>query len=83
MGTRTALQKCIFESDAKLLINVYTGICGISYFDIIFEDCVEFYKHFDKVLIEYVHKPVNSVVHVLARTAYFKSDLRNGLLLLS
>lgn len=59
--------KCIFESDAKLLVDAVKGSKGNSYFDIIAEDCSELFKHFEKVLLVFVHRSVNHVAHLVAR----------------
>lgn len=61
--------RCIFESDAKLLVDAINGTRGRSYFDTIVIDCLELLKHFEEVLVVFVHKSANNVAHMLARVA--------------
>lgn len=70
-----------FETDAKLLADVCHGGQGRSYFHTIVMDCVDFLKHFDNVLVEFVHRSVNGVAHLLARAIHSMSDLQkwNGI----
>lgn len=41
--------KCIFESDAKILLDAFQGRRGKSIFDTILEDFQELMKHFQEV----------------------------------
>lgn len=58
MGLREALSwtkdwrnnKCIFECDAKLLVDAINGGSGKSYFDTIFDDCRDMLKTLRKYL---------------------------------
>lgn len=68
-------KRCIFETDAKVLVDACKGVWGLSLFDTIVEDCVELAKHFDEVLFVYVNRFANSVAHVLARAAHSISGL--------
>lgn len=68
--------KCIFESDAKLLVDAFYGPRGKSCFDTIVEDCSELLKHCDEVLVDFVPRYANSVVYSLARAAYSNPGLR-------
>lgn len=47
--------KCIFETDAKLLVDAINGMRGKSFFDTIVIDCTELLKHFEEVLVVFVH----------------------------
>lgn len=69
-------QWCIFETDAKLLANACKGEQGRSYFHTIVRDCIEFFKHFECVLIEYVSRSANGVAHRLARATHSESGVK-------
>ena len=56
--------KCVFESDAKLLVDAVQGRRGLSYFDTIAEDCNELLKHFAEVLLVFIHRSANQVAHL-------------------
>lgn len=73
-GWRTI--KCVFESDSKLVIDAFQAPKGRSLFDTIIEDCIEFIKHYDEVLLAFVPRSVNSVVHEIVRATYSSSGLR-------
>ena len=66
----------MFESDAKLLVDAVQGRRGLSYFDTIAEDCNELLKHFDEVLLVFIHRSANQVAHLLARAACSMSGLQ-------
>lgn len=68
--------KCVFESDAKLLVDAFYRPKGKSCFDMIIEDCGELLKHYDEVLIVWVPRSVNSVAHSLARAAHSSPGMR-------
>lgn len=68
--------KCVFESDAKLLVDAFYGPKGKSCFDTIVEDCNELLKHYDDVLIEFVPRSANSMAHTLARAAHSSPGLK-------
>lgn len=61
--------KVVFESDAKFLVDAVNGERGHSYFDTNAEDCSELIKHFDEVLLVFVHRSANHVAHLLAKAA--------------
>ncbi|KAL8157084.1 hypothetical protein AgCh_001976 [Apium graveolens] len=44
--------KCIFECDAKMVVDAVNGGSGNSYFHMIIDDCKDIIKHFDEVLVE-------------------------------
>lgn len=54
-------RSCIFETDAKQLAAAYNGAAGNSNFHIIVEDCTALCKHFDNVLVQYMHRSANGV----------------------
>ncbi|KAL8156414.1 hypothetical protein AgCh_001488 [Apium graveolens] len=70
-GWRT--EKCIFESDAKLLVDAFQRDRGRSNFDTIVETCSSSLKHFKEVSIVFASRSANSVAHVLAQAAYSMS----------
>ncbi|XP_074371291.1 uncharacterized protein LOC141712305 [Apium graveolens] len=43
--------KCIFECDAKMVVDAVNGGSGNSYFHMIIDDCKDIIKHFDEVLV--------------------------------
>lgn len=64
----------IFQTDSKLLAEACKSINGVSYFHTFALDCVDLYKHFNLVLVQYVRKSANEVAHLLA--THYTSDLR-------
>lgn len=58
--------KCIFESDSKLLVEAVNGGIGKSYFHTIVNECHEIIKHFEKVLIIFVHIYANMIAHIMS-----------------
>ncbi|XP_074337198.1 uncharacterized protein LOC141674388 [Apium graveolens] len=68
------LKKCIFETDSKLLADACKGEQGRSYFHTIVLDCIQFFKHFDEMLVQFVHRSANEVAHTLARATHSMSD---------
>lgn len=53
--------KCIFECDAKLIVDAANGRKFKSMFDTIVEDCCYMLKHFEEVLVTFVHRSANIV----------------------
>ena len=47
---------------------------GRSPFHTIVSDCIDLFKHFRHVLVQFVHRSANEVAHVLARATHFMSD---------
>lgn len=43
------------------------NVQGNAYFHLIVLECVELFKNYDEVLVEYVFRSANGVAHVLAR----------------
>ncbi|XP_074356365.1 uncharacterized protein LOC141696076 [Apium graveolens] len=68
--------KCIFECDAKLVVDAVNGDRGYSNFDMLIEDCVDIIKHFDEVLVTFVHRSANNVADLLAKAAYSMAGLQ-------
>lgn len=68
------IQRCVFELDAKSVVDALHGIRGYSNFHTIIEECEEILKHFHEVLVVFENKSANQVVHELAQTAYSMSD---------
>ena len=69
-------KNCVFETDAKQLDDACNGVHGESYFHTIVLDCVDYCKHFENVLVKFVHRSVNVVAHKLARATSSMSDLQ-------
>lgn len=61
---------CIFEMDAKVVVDAIKKVKGCAYFHTIVLDCVDLLKHFDNVLVQFVHRSANAVAHTLARAAH-------------
>lgn len=61
--------KCIFEMDAKAVVEVIHVGRGNSIFHTIVDDCVEILKHFEEVLVVFT-RTANKVAHLLAQATY-------------
>ncbi|XP_074359978.1 uncharacterized protein LOC141700103 [Apium graveolens] len=61
--------KCIFESDAKLLVDTFNNDRGNSNFDTIVEECSHIIRHFENVSISFVSRSANMVSHLLAQAS--------------
>lgn len=68
--------RCVFESDSKLLVEAVNGSMGKSYFHTIVSECREIIKHFEEVLVVFVHRYANMIAHTLARATYSTSGLQ-------
>ncbi|XP_074373973.1 uncharacterized protein LOC141714348 [Apium graveolens] len=68
--------KCIFECDAKPVVDAVNGARGKSMFDTIVEDYSYLLKHYKEVLITFVHRSANIVAHKMAQTTYSETDLK-------
>ncbi|XP_074347972.1 uncharacterized protein LOC141686789 [Apium graveolens] len=68
-------QRCIFELDSKLVVDVFHGEMGNSVFHTIIDDCVSLLKHFSEVLVVFEYRSANIVAHLLARAAFSMSSL--------
>lgn len=71
--------KCLFELDAKGLVDAINGEGGRSYFHTLVDDCRDILKHFEKVLIMFVSRSANTVAHLLAKVTYSMTDCREWL----
>lgn len=69
-------KQCIFETDAKLIVDAVNKGKGCAYFHTIILDCVDLLKHFDNVLMQFVHRSANVVAHTLARETHSMSGFR-------
>ncbi|XP_074377663.1 uncharacterized protein LOC141719179 [Apium graveolens] len=72
---RHGFSKCEFETDSKLLADAFNGGQGNSYFYSIVNECIELSKHFQHVLVQFVHRSANVVAHSLARVSHSESGL--------
>lgn len=68
-------KRCVFETDAKELVEACRGVQGNTYFHLIVLDCIEHFKHYDEVLVDYVPRSANVVAHELARATYSMSGV--------
>lgn len=68
-------KRCIFETDAKAPAEACKHVHGRAYFHSIFLSCVELFKHYDVVLVEFVHRFANVVAHMLARATHSISGI--------
>lgn len=68
--------RCIFESDAKTVVDAIQGFSGQSLFHMILEDCRELLTHFEEVLVVFVPRSANSVAHAIAQVTHSMSGLR-------
>lgn len=66
-------QRCIFELDAKVVVDAVNGDRGSSNLHTIVEECEEILKHFREVLVVFVRRSANQVAHVLAQASYSMS----------
>lgn len=69
-------KNCIFETDAKLVVDAIKENTGCAYFHTIIEDCVDLLKHFDNVLVQFVHRSANVVARTLARATHSMSGIQ-------
>lgn len=76
MAEETGFTKCIIETDAKMLVDACKGSTGSTYFHAIVSDCLELFKHFIDMLVQFVQRSANGVAHTLARVAHFMSDIQ-------
>lgn len=69
-------RNCVFETDSKQLADACRNVQGASYFHTIVSDYVDYYKHFENVLVQFVRRSANVVAHKLARATYSSSDVK-------
>ncbi|KAL8158304.1 hypothetical protein AgCh_002850 [Apium graveolens] len=68
-------KQCIFETDAKLVVDAIHGSHGRDPFHMIVKDCISLFKHFDDVLVAHVSRSANDLAHLLAKANRSMSDL--------
>ncbi|KAL8122999.1 hypothetical protein AgCh_011101 [Apium graveolens] len=68
-------KRCVFETDAKELVEACRSARGNTYFHLIVLDCIDLLKHYDEVLVDYVPRSANVVAHELARAIYSMSGV--------
>ncbi|KAL8113302.1 hypothetical protein AgCh_020567 [Apium graveolens] len=68
-------KRCVFETDAKELVEACRSAQGNTYFHLIVLDCIDLLKHYDEVLVDYVPRSANVVAHELARATYSMSGV--------
>lgn len=66
---------CIFECDAKVLVDAVNGQECDTYFHLLVEDCRDILKHFEEVLVLFINRSANMAAHRLAQVAYSTSGL--------
>lgn len=69
-------QRCIFEIDSMLLVKACKREHGRSFFHSPVRDCIDYFKHFDQVQVEFVRKSANGITHLLAKTTYSTSGIQ-------
>lgn len=62
--------RCIFEMDAKSVVDAVHGAQQNSIFHLIIDECVQILKHFEEVLVIFDHRSANKAAHMLAQAAY-------------
>lgn len=67
-------RRCIFELDAKLVVNAVNGTSKNSIFHGIIDECKEILKHYEGVLVVFEHRSANRVANVLAQAVCSMSD---------
>ncbi|KAL8116449.1 hypothetical protein AgCh_022809 [Apium graveolens] len=68
-------EKCVLETDSKMLGLTCNGSIDASFFGTLVDDCVYLSKHINHVLVQFEYKSANKVTHELARTTYSMSDI--------
>lgn len=66
--------KCIFETDAKTVVEAIHGGRGNSICHTIVKDYVEILKYFEEVLVIFTRRSANKLAHLLAQTTYSMPD---------
>lgn len=56
--------------DAKTLAEACKKVHGRVYFQLIVLSGVELYKHYDEMLVEFVHRSANEITQKLARVTH-------------
>ncbi|XP_074356319.1 uncharacterized protein LOC141696024 [Apium graveolens] len=87
MGLREALSwikdwrshRCVFECDAKQVVDAIHAEEWRSYFDTIIGDCKDILKHSNEVLVVFGSRSANRITHLLATATYSMSDSQEWL----
>ncbi|XP_074374874.1 uncharacterized protein LOC141716414 [Apium graveolens] len=69
-------QRCIMETDSRVLVQACNGQPGEAIFSTLVEDCLHLLKHINPVLVKFTYRSANSVTHALARVTYSRSEAR-------
>ncbi|XP_074359672.1 uncharacterized protein LOC141699722 [Apium graveolens] len=72
-------KQCVIETDSYALAAACNGRPGEALFGTIVMDCIQLLKHINQVLVVFIYRSANSVVHRLAKAAYFMSDAGSGM----
>lgn len=67
--------RCIFETDAKILVDACKEVKGKAYFHTIVSDYIKLFKHFENVLVEFVCRYADEVAHKLTRATHSMLDI--------
>lgn len=67
--------RCIFEMDAKMVVDAVNGPRKNSNFHVIIDDCVDMLKHFEEVRVSFDRRSANKIAHMLAQATYSLSGL--------
>lgn len=65
------IKECVFETDSKLPVDVCNENHGKLDFHLIVSNCVESFKHFDNVYIQFVYKFANVIAHMIVRVSQY------------
>lgn len=69
--------RCIFETNAKILVDAFKEVKGKAYIHTIISDCI-YFKHFENVLFEYVRRSENEVAQKLAQVTHSIRSIRES-----
>ncbi|XP_074352699.1 uncharacterized protein LOC141691846 [Apium graveolens] len=72
---KLGIKKCIFETDSKLLVDACEGVQGRSFFHTIVLNCVQLFKHFEEVPVQFVYEYADVAAHTLVRATLFMSGV--------
>lgn len=68
-------KKCIFKTNAKIVVDAIHRGGGHTNFHTIIDECVEILKHFGEVFVIFNRRSANRIAHMLARAAFFNVRL--------
>lgn len=69
-------QRCIMETDSRVLVQACNGKPGEAIFGTLVDDCIQLLKHINLVLVKFIYRSVNNVTHTLDKIAYSMSEAR-------